>query len=60
MCNRRSLEPWHIQNPRHIQNTEYIFIQNPSIFTTLVYLEIKPYSEPCRISNMEHFIKSPV
>ena len=34
--------------------------RTPSIFRTLVYSEIKAYSEPCRISKMEHFIKNPV
>ena len=35
-------------------------IQNASIFRTLVYSEIKAYSELCRISKMEHYIKNPV
>ena len=35
-------------------------IQKPSLFRTLIYSEIKAYSEPCRISKMEHFIKNPV
>ena len=66
------LEPWHIQNPRHIilQNIyhelfyskpcEPWHVQNTSIFRTLVYSEIKAYSEHCRISKIGHFIKSPV
>ena len=43
------LEPWHIQNPRHIQNTlKYLWwnvllktICNPDIFRNLVYPELK-------------------
>ena len=69
------LESWHIQKLRHIQNTTKdlsrnilfkivcntdIANQNPSIFRTLVYSEIKAYSEPYRISKMEHFIKNPL
>ena len=66
------LELWHIQNPSHIQNTakylssniSFETLCNPEIFRTLtilrtlVYSEIKAYSEPCRISKMEYFIKS--
>ena len=62
------LEPWHIQNPGHIQNTAkhlsrnilFKTLCNPdifrtlSIFRTLVYCEIKAYPEPWRISKMEH------
>ena len=64
------LEPWHIQNPRHIRNTAKHLSSNIlfetlcntdrfrilSIFRTLVYSEIKAYSEPSRISKMEHFL----
>ena len=60
------LEPWHIQNSRLIQNTakhlsqKILFktLYNPDIFRTLsiirtlVYFEIKAYSEHCRISKM--------
>ena len=67
------LEPWHIQNPRHIQNTAKHLSRNIlfeklcksdifrtlSIFKNLVYSEIKAYSEPCRISKMEYCIKNP-
>ena len=38
--------PWHIQNP--------------STLTTLVYSEIKAYSEPWGISKVEQFIENPV
>ena len=42
------LEPWHIQNPRHIQNTAkhlsrnilFKTLCNPDIFKTLVYSEL--------------------
>ena len=68
------LEPWDIQNPRHIQNTAkhlsrnilYKTLSNPdiirtlSIFRTLVYSEIRAYSEPCNISKIKHFIKNAV
>ena len=37
------LEPWHIQNIIHHNNSA----------------EIKAYSEPCRISKIEYFIKNP-
>ena len=32
----------------------------PYTFKTLVYFETKPYSEPCRIPKMDHFIKKRV
>ena len=37
-----------------------MYIQNPSMLTTLVYSEIKAYSEACQISEMEHFIKKAI
>ena len=66
------VKPQHIQNPRHIQNTaKYLSrnilfktLCNPDIFRTfstfrtLVYLEIRAYSEPCRVSKTEHFINN--
>ena len=68
MCNSRYLEPWHIQNSRHIQNAVKHLswnikklvlpwhIQSLSIFATLVYSEIRAYSEPWRISKTRLFI----
>ena len=53
------LEPWHIQNPRHIQNTVKHLSWN-ILLKILCDFEIKAYLEPCKISNMGHFIKNPV
>ena len=52
------LEPWHIQNPRHIQNTAKHLSWNTSL-KILCNLEIKAYSESRRISKMQHFILEP-
>ena len=67
-------QPCVTENPRQIQNTAkhlsrnilFKTLSNPyifrtiSIFRTLLYSEIKAYSEPCRVSKMVHFIKNPV
>ena len=71
---KNPVQHWHIKNPRHIHNTvkhlsrNILFktLCNPDILRALVYSqlvvhsEIKAYSEPCRISKMELFIKNPV
>ena len=62
------LETWHIQNvakhlPRNILFKALCkprHIQHPSITRTLVYPEIKVYSEPYRISKTEHFFENPL
>ena len=67
------LEPWYFQNPRHIDNTVKHLGRNilfKTLCITLTYSEplayselwyiLKAYSEPCRISQIEHFIKNPV
>ena len=56
------LETWHIQNTaKHLsQNILFKTLCNPDIFRTLVYSEIKAYSDLCPVSKMEHFNKIPV
>ena len=62
------LEPRHIQNTaKHLSRSisfknlvQHQHIQKPTMFKTLVYSEIKAYSETYHISKMERLIKNPV
>ena len=59
------LEPWHIQNPRHIQNTakhlsrKILFktLYNPDIFRNLVYSEPSYILKSKQIQNPAKYLK---
>ena len=54
------LDPWHFQNPRHIQNTENIYYEalcNPDIFRTLVYSELCHILKSNHIQNPAEYLR---
>ena len=56
-------EPWHIQNQKHIQNTDiftilvYSELRYRGLFRTLAYSNPEAYSEHCEISAIKRFAK---